>query len=241
MTPKRLTPSDIERILAGRVSPDDPDLGSLSRAVAEVRDAYSWTPSGDVRAAHLAAMKEALGEAPGAEPSRRRSRRFGFAARVGTAAAGLVLVTGAALAATGALPEAVQDAVSDAANTVGLQIPAGDDETDDTDAPAAEQPSNPTAAENKARADEYTTAKKAWTECVAGQAPQNAQGPFDPEEACGPKPKPEQQQQAPGQQEEHPSASDHPGVGPPAEGEQRGNSGDHIPPDAGPPADRGNN
>jgi hypothetical protein len=242
MARERLTSQEIERLLAGRIGSNDPKLGALSRAVSDVRDAYSAKPTADIRAAHLAAMVSALGEASGVEPSRSRRRRFGFAARVGTAAAGLVLVAGGAMAATGTLPDPVQNAVSEAARAVGLHIPEGDEgDTEGTPAGSA-QPSNPTAAENKARADEYTTAKKAWTECVAESAPKHeGPGPFDPEEACGPKPQPSPAQQAPGQQEASPTPADHPGVGPPAEGEQPGSSGEHRPPDAGPPEGRGNN
>jgi hypothetical protein len=238
MTRERLTPQEIERLLAGRIGADDSNLGPLSRALGDLRDTYAGKPSADVRSAHLARMAAALEEAPGVEPSRARRRRFGFAARVGAATAGIVLIAGGAMAATGALPDSVQDAVAGAASVVGLDIPGGEDES----TPAPGQPSNPTAADNKARADAYTTAKQEWTACVAEAAPAHeGPGPFDPEEACGPKPQPSPAQQAPGQQTATPEATDHPGLGPPAEGEQRGNSAEHKPADAGPPEGRGNN
>jgi hypothetical protein len=74
----------------------------------------------------------------------------------------------------------VQDAVANAVDAV-VDIPGGYAADHGT-------PGNPNAAENKAEADAFTTAKKAWLECMkASPAPTDAEPTASP---CGEKPNP---------------------------------------------------
>jgi hypothetical protein len=234
---KRLTPQQAESVLSGRTSAGDPEHGRLVRALGQLRDANTRTPSAGVKDTHLAAMTEAYEPASGIAQKSPRRRR-GFALRTGLVAAGAVLVAGSALAATGSLPDAAQNAVADVVSSVGLNLPGGNDETQVTPAPA--EAGKAGAEENRARAEEFTAAKQAWTACVAEKAPAH-EGPeaFDPEEACGPKPQPSAVPEEPGQPAD-PGANapdDHPGSGAPAD---PGQGDEHKPADAGQPDQPGN-
>jgi hypothetical protein len=115
-----LTDAQVERVLSGRGG-DEPELAGVAGVIEELRAAYVQAPPTEVRTAHLAAMAEALRSAP----ARPRRRRFAFKVAVATGA--LVLAGGSALAVGGALPRPAQDAVADAARTVGLDLPGGRD------------------------------------------------------------------------------------------------------------------
>jgi hypothetical protein len=128
----RLDRDTADRILAGRVAPDDapPGYADLARLVAAV----SAPPAPrelsrldeDVEAA---AATRSPGPAPASAlrgPSRRRTRL----ARVRTVTlvvAGTVIAT-SGLAAAGVLPDPVQDVVSDVLSRVGITVPAGEDD-----------------------------------------------------------------------------------------------------------------
>jgi hypothetical protein len=230
----RMTHEEIEQIIAGRISHADPQLGRLARALDYLRTGYVLGPRTEVRSAHLEAMAAAFGSASPAQTSRTRQRRFGVGSRVAGLAAGLVLFAGSALAATGALPDAAQNAVADAVHPVGLDLPGGNEDTP-KEAPAKAEEGKAKAAANRAEAKAFTDAKKEWTDCVAREAPAHeGSGPFDPEAACGEKPRrspnPGHAGGQPGGDEadipddDGDAPGDRPGNGPVDEPGERGNS-----------------
>jgi hypothetical protein len=185
---------DVEQLLRGRPARRDRPLRGVAELVGETRRVFAASVDADVRTRHLAAMAHARSDAASPEPrraywNRRPPARAKSVAKVGALATGLVLVAGSAMAATGTLPEPAQRGIARVVRTVGLRIP-GDVEKKakpDTDKVRPETP----AAQNRARAKAFTDAKKAWTRCVAAAAPAHVgPEPFDPEEACGPKPRP---------------------------------------------------
>src|SRR5688572_33368634 len=89
---------------------------------ADLQAAFVAPPADDVRERHLMAMK-AVEPAPA--PARMGRRRSRLGVRGAVAAAGLVLVGGSALAATGTFPDPLQDAISRAASAVGIDVPPG--------------------------------------------------------------------------------------------------------------------
>jgi hypothetical protein len=156
---------------------------------SELRKAFIKPPDAAIRRAHLAKMAE-IEPVAVVGPARRKRRRTavrGRAFRGGLAAAGLVLVGGSALAATGSLPDAVQNAIADAVDPV-VDLPGGHDSA------AGGNPTNPIAAANKAEADAFTDAKKAYNACLKAEreAARDVESP-DPsatpvESECGAKP-----------------------------------------------------
>jgi hypothetical protein len=146
----------------------------------ELRDAFVKVPPADVRQAHLAAMSaEVPAAAPSAQPAG-RIRKLGL--RGAVAAAGLVLVGGSALAATGTLPVPVQNAIADAVDVV-VDIPGGHG-----------VPKNPIAAQHKSEAKAFVTAKKAWLACMkdakATATPGTDGAVVATNASCGEKPNP---------------------------------------------------
>jgi hypothetical protein len=120
---KHVSDLDAERLFAGVSDPDPAE--PLTRFTADLRATYVATPAEPTRAAHLHAMTETYAGLvgtgqPKAAPAKRRRR---FVVRGTIAAAGLVLVGGSAMAATGTLPDAAQDAVSSVARRIGVQLP----------------------------------------------------------------------------------------------------------------------
>ncbi len=158
----------------------------LEAFASHLRRVFNAPPDEDVRAAHLAAMSAEVPDAAPASAARGRRVR-GIGVRGAVAAAGLVLVGGSVLAATGTLPAPVQDVIADAVDGV-VDIPGGHE-------PGRGTPSNPIAAQNKAEAVAFTTAKKAWLDCMKADAsptPTPAEGadPVATSSACGEKPHP---------------------------------------------------
>jgi len=182
------TPDDADRIFSSAAEGSDP----LVAFVRDMRETFSRAPDGATQARHLRAMAGEFTTRPAAAQARKRRLPVGRAAAA--ALVGSLLVTGSALAATGHLPDAAQNAISDAAKAVGLTIPGphGNGKSHG-DAGKAR------AADNRARAKAFTDAKKTWTECVAEKASEHSgsSGPFDPEAACGPKPNPQDFRSAP--------------------------------------------
>ena len=120
---KHVSDLDAERLFAGVSDPDSAE--PLTRFTTDLRATYVATPAEPTRAAHLQAMTETFSglvapDGPKAAPAKRRRR---FVVRGTIAAAGLVLVGGSAMAATGTLPDAAQDAVSNVARRIGVQLP----------------------------------------------------------------------------------------------------------------------
>jgi hypothetical protein len=179
----KLTPDDADRIFSSGTKGSD----HLASFVRDMRETYSRAPDAATQTRHLRAMAEEFTARPAAAPVRKRRLPVGRAAAA--ALVGSLLVAGSALAATGHLPDPAQNAVSDAAKVVGLTIPASHAHGDAGKA---------RAAANKARAKQFTKAKKSWTECVAESAREHTgPGPFDPETACGPKPNSQEFRPAP--------------------------------------------
>lgn len=126
---ERLTAERAEAILSGRTKgADDPLVAGLGVAFDELRRELLGDPAPGVAARHLAAMTEAS-EASSASSDRRmrmarkwKPLRPARLVAVGLATA-VVLFVG--LAAAGALPGPAQDAVADAANLVGIDLPGG--------------------------------------------------------------------------------------------------------------------
>lgn len=216
--------------------PTSPDIEKL------LREAFVHPPSDDVRARHLAAMAEAFGEAPSAGVSGRKRRRTGLVARAAALAAGVVIVSGGALAATGGLPDGAQNAVANAVRPV-VNLPGGDDEAEPASRPESAEEGQARAEHNRSEAEEYTEAKQAWTDCVAAEAPEHERAtPFDPEDACGPKPTRAPAAEVPSRQQEPESEE----TSPPGKGleqapgqNQGGKTAEHGPPSPGPVEDPG--
>lgn len=119
---KHVSDLDAERLFAG-VSVPDPDE-ALTRFTADVRATFAAQPAEETRAAHLRAMTETwngLVDTPARPPARSKRRRL--VVRGTIVAAGFVLVGGSAMAATGTLPNAAQDAVSRVARVFGVSLP----------------------------------------------------------------------------------------------------------------------
>lgn len=141
-----------------------------------LRDAFIAPVLPDVRAGHLQAMSQVTIEEVSTVVGARKRRRT--VVRGMAAAAGLVLIGGSALAATGTLPDPLQNAVADAVEDV-VDLPGGNQNA------SGGNPTNPTAAANKAEAEAYTNAKKAYNACK--KAERNA-SPAPTASACGEKP-----------------------------------------------------
>lgn len=98
----------------------------------------------------------------------------------------LLILVGVALA--GNLPFAVQQAVSETASELGIDVPAPST-TDPTRFRTSDSPPSATAidrAVNVRKAiDRYRTAMTAWRTCIAQAVPRAKGGPVD---ECGPKP-----------------------------------------------------
>jgi hypothetical protein len=138
-----------------------------------LRRAYIRPVDPALRASQLQAMSQVEIEQVSEKVSVARPRRR--IVRGIAAGAGLVLIGGSALAAGGDLP-VVQDAVADLVDGV-VDLPGG--------SAKGGNPKNPTAAANKAEAEAYTNAKKAYNACK--KVERNA-SPAPVPSACGEKP-----------------------------------------------------
>ncbi|HEY7873701.1 MAG TPA: hypothetical protein VIG64_01130, partial [Actinomycetota bacterium] len=127
---------DLERILSG-VAPSG-DGEPLEAFVGQVREMYSVSPDTAIRERHLARIHQVAGSSAPAPfvPSRTRTPAWlplrSLAARAGTVAVAAVVTTGG-LAAAGALPGPMQDAVSTVASKIGLDLPRADERDKDQD------------------------------------------------------------------------------------------------------------
>jgi hypothetical protein len=145
---------DIERLFAGQTPDGDADLDALARFVEDLRRACPEAPNEALASAHVAAMVEAsrlsaengdpvarpaskadgpAHQASGLPKWRRNpmlKRLFGSPlARVAILAVGLMLVF-SGVAVAGALPDQIQTPVSNAAQTIGVDLPCPDDDGD---------------------------------------------------------------------------------------------------------------
>jgi len=136
MAHRAARPPDIDartadRLLAGRMQPDDapPGLAALAHAL---RDAASAAPSVRPDAELLGSMAETIrdGSATGAPTSARRRSFLAklLTAKIAAIAGVLTLTATGAAAATGSLPGPAQDQLSSTASHFGIDLPSSDDE-----------------------------------------------------------------------------------------------------------------
>lgn len=146
--PKKLRDEELDQVLAGSYDGEDPALDDLAVFSRDAQAALSGVPGVATRRAHLAAMAEVAekldggpvaASTPVADRFRIRRWKLVLAQLLATLTA-KVAVTGVAvaaatggLAATGALPEAAQDALANAAAKVGIELPGGDEGDETTD------------------------------------------------------------------------------------------------------------
>lgn len=111
----------------------------MAQVLRELRSELAAPPSEDVAQDHLAAITataiEAAHEAPTVTPVgrlRRLGRRAAAAGalKIATAATVAAAATGGGLAASGNLPQPVQQQVSDVLSQVGITVPAGTEESE---------------------------------------------------------------------------------------------------------------
>jgi hypothetical protein len=126
--PHRPDPSTADRLVAGRIGADDAPPG-YRRAAALLGDAGSGfpDPAADAEATTVSAMVAAIQAEPIPQLAPRRSTmlRKVLAAKTVAIVSVLALSASGAAAATGNLPDHVQDKVANAAKVVGLNIPHG--------------------------------------------------------------------------------------------------------------------
>lgn len=132
---------ELRRLLRGGPIPAEDE--QLAQALRELRTALlSTRPREDVAQDHLtaitAAATEAAHEAPTVAPVGRLHRwgrrvAAAGAVKIATAATVAAAATGSGLAATGNLPQPVQDGIARAAQTVGIDLP------DSSERPAPEE------------------------------------------------------------------------------------------------------
>ncbi len=124
----RPDPSTADRLLAGRVGADDAPPG-YRRVAALLDEAGSGfpEPAGSAAAKTVGAMVTAISGAPAPEIASRRSPMLKkvLAAKTIAVVSVLALTASGAAAATGNLPDSVQDQVAKAAKHVGLNLPHG--------------------------------------------------------------------------------------------------------------------
>lgn len=152
---------DLEAMQAGLIPDDDPHHGAIARFVQDLDGAFPEPSTVRLQDGHILAMMEASHlMAENGEPAVRSAskahgpenqasglpmpRRLTMLQRVFATKAAKVAVGAAALAlafsgvaVAGVLPTRVQNAIADAAQTVGVNLPGG---VDEIEAPAAELP-----------------------------------------------------------------------------------------------------
>lgn len=157
-------------------------------------------PTGDQAAATPA--EASVGEASNAGPDGRKRPKMlstisGF---VGTVAGKAVLGTAVAAASVGGLHAAdvVDVPTLPDSDPAAVERPSANDSRGDTGAPTdTASEGQQTAADKQAAAQAHAAAVREWTDCVAdaaaaqGDAETRVTGGFDPREACGEQPRPQ--------------------------------------------------
>ena len=137
----RISEAEIERVLAGEYTGEDPSLHALTTYAQDAKATFSPAPDEATRAIHLMAMAETaagLDRLPPSEIATAPSRPFSgakvvFSSLIASLIGKIALVsvavaaTTGGLAATGSLPDPAQDALARAAEEVGFDLPASDD------------------------------------------------------------------------------------------------------------------
>lgn len=119
----------------GMRSEVEPDVAAF---LAEVRDGYRTELPSDVASEHLRMILAEAAVAPAAPTLRDRGARYARriaavgAVKIALTATAAAAAAGTGLAATGSLPDQVQTAVADIAETVGLTLPVPADQTPGT-------------------------------------------------------------------------------------------------------------
>jgi hypothetical protein len=144
-----ISDSDFDKLIAGKVSTSDPEGAELARIMAQVNSAYVSPIRPAAESKHLTAIRQAnrnrpASSAPSAASTGFKSvleplvafaaafRRAGYvhlsgATAVWAVVAALFLVSATGgLAAAGVLPDSLQSAVSNAAASVGIDVPMPD-------------------------------------------------------------------------------------------------------------------
>lgn len=131
---------ELRRLLRGGPIPAEDQ--QLAQVLRELRSQLASPPSEDVARDHLAtitaAANEAAHEAPSVAPVgrlRRWGRRAAAAGalKIATAATVAAAASGGGLAASGNLPQPVQQQVSEVLSQVGITVPAGTEERGDAE------------------------------------------------------------------------------------------------------------
>ena len=142
-TNAKLSERELDLLLSGKGPSDDVSLDDLAAFFSEAADLLQEAPSEATSVRHLAAIAAAADaefsqpsvgpsranrEAPGSRPRSKLVFRnpFSSLARKLALAGVLVLAAFGGTAYAGALPNPVQGAVSDAAETLGVSLPDGD-------------------------------------------------------------------------------------------------------------------
>lgn len=124
---------ELRRLLGGGPIPAEDE--QLAQVLRELRSALSSRPPEDVAEDHLAAITAAAADAAHGAPTvapvgrlRRWGRRVSAAGalKIATAATVAAAATGGGLAASGDLPQPVQERVSDVLSRVGITVPSGE-------------------------------------------------------------------------------------------------------------------
>lgn len=136
MRPTDLDDDTVDRLLAGRILPDDapPGYATLAQALADVRqpaDESELAGRDLIVAAVVSALTSATEpvvlDGPGHSPTRRRPMLFRkLGVKVAAATMTTALAATGAAAATGSLPDAAQVKVSDVVDAIGVDIPRPD-------------------------------------------------------------------------------------------------------------------
>ena len=123
MHPSSLRPETAERLIRGRIAPEDAPAGFEQVAALLHAARGPIAPPDPARiSATVAAMAEVVATAP-VVPSRGASPRRSLRTKLAAGSAAGVLSLFGGLAAAGALPSAAQNGVADAASHVGLDLP----------------------------------------------------------------------------------------------------------------------
>jgi hypothetical protein len=150
----RLSDQELDRLLAGKEPPEGEDFGELAAFVSDAAAVLHETPDEATAARHLAAIvaaaqlqleHESSAPRPSVNPSglNRKALYFrgrrklmsssppsSFAGKIALVAV-IVLAAFGGSAYAGVLPDPVQGAVADVADTVGVSLPGAENDSDD--------------------------------------------------------------------------------------------------------------
>lgn len=111
---------EVERLLAGEVPHDDPELGAVSELVDEIRTRLGETPRQEQRAEHLRGMRKEHLRRSDTEPARDASSTV---RTVAIAVVTAVTLAASSMAVGGTLPAPVQRTLARVLNRVRVELP----------------------------------------------------------------------------------------------------------------------